>query len=58
MTSPITSRARCTASRRRSAEKLAQACETTAANTVAAAPDVELIHPGVLKYFREIGVVK
>src|SRR5713101_2778585 len=39
-------------------KKLAQACETTAANTVAAAPNVELIHPGVLKYFREIGVVK
>ena len=39
-------------------EKLAQACETTAANTVAAAPDVALIHPGVLKYFREIGVAK
>lgn len=37
---------------------LAQACETTAANTVAAAPDVALIHPGVLKYFREIGVAK
>jgi TRAP transporter TAXI family solute receptor len=39
-------------------KKLAQACETTAANTVAAAPKPELIHPGVLKYFREIGVVK
>jgi len=39
-------------------QKLAQACETTAANTVAAAPDVALIHPGVLKYFREIGVAK
>ena len=39
-------------------EKLAQACETTAANTVAAAPDVALIHPGVLKYFREIGVAR
>jgi TRAP transporter TAXI family solute receptor len=39
-------------------KKLAQACETTAANTVAAAPNMELIHPGVLKYFREIGVVK
>jgi hypothetical protein len=39
-------------------KKLAQACETTAANTVAAAPDVALIHPGVMKYFREIGVVK
>jgi TRAP transporter TAXI family solute receptor len=39
-------------------KKLSQACETTAANTVAAAPSVEFIHPGVLKYFREIGVVK
>jgi TRAP transporter TAXI family solute receptor len=39
-------------------KKLAQACETTAANTVAAAPKAELIHPGVMKYFREIGVVK
>src|SRR3954466_5618969 len=39
-------------------KKLPQACETTAANTVAAAPRLELIHPGVLKYFREIGVAK
>lgn len=39
-------------------QKLTQACETTAANTVAAAPDVSLIHPGVMKYFREIGVAK
>ena len=39
-------------------ERLAQACETTAVNTVAAAPSIELIHPGVLKYFREIGVAK
>jgi TRAP transporter TAXI family solute receptor len=39
-------------------KKLPQACETTAANTIAAAPKVELIHPGVLKYFREIGVAK
>jgi hypothetical protein len=39
-------------------KKLAQACETTAAKTVAAAPNIELIHPGVLKYFREIGVMK
>jgi uncharacterized protein len=38
--------------------KLAQACETTAANTVAAAPSLDLIHPGVLSYLREIGVVK
>jgi uncharacterized protein len=39
-------------------KKLAQACETTAANTIAAAPSQELIHPGVLKYFREIGVAR
>ena len=39
-------------------KKLAQACETTAANTVAAAPNLELIHPGVMKYFREIGMAK
>lgn len=38
--------------------QLPQACETTAANTVAAAPKPELIHPGVMRYFREIGVVK
>jgi TRAP transporter TAXI family solute receptor len=39
-------------------EKLAQACETTVANTVTAAPDVALIHPGVLKYLKEIGAAK
>jgi TRAP transporter TAXI family solute receptor len=39
-------------------KKLPQACETTAANTVAAAPSVDLIHAGVLRYFREIGVAK
>ena len=39
-------------------KKLAQACETTAANTIAAAPNPELIHPGVMKYLREIGVAK
>jgi len=38
-------------------KKLAQACETTVANTIAAAPNLELIHPGVMKYFREIGAV-
>jgi TRAP transporter TAXI family solute receptor len=38
--------------------KLAQACETTAANTIAAAPSAKTIHPGVLRYLREIGVVK
>lgn len=39
-------------------QKLAQACETTAVNTVAAAPEQALIHPGVLRYLREIGLVK
>ena len=39
-------------------KKLAQACETTAANTVMAVPGVALIYPGVAKYFREIGVMK
>src|SRR5579871_5705438 len=39
-------------------KKLAQACETTAANTVAAAPDIALIHPGVMRYLKEIGVAK
>ena len=39
-------------------KKLVQACETTAANTVAATPDVALIHPGVLRHLREIGLVK
>jgi hypothetical protein len=39
-------------------KNLPQACETTAANTVAAAPNMGLIHPGVMKYLKEIGVVK
>src|SRR3954466_3955937 len=39
-------------------KKLPQACETTAANTVAAAPNAALIHPGVMNYFREVGMVK
>src|SRR5580765_7052989 len=38
-------------------KKLRQACETTAANTVAAAPNAGLIHPGALKYFPRIGGV-
>jgi uncharacterized protein len=38
-------------------EKLPQAKETTAANTVAAAPDLALIQPGVARYLREIGVL-
>jgi TRAP transporter TAXI family solute receptor len=36
--------------------KLDQARETTAANTLAAAPRVDLIHPGVRKYLCEIGL--
>jgi TRAP transporter TAXI family solute receptor len=39
------------------AKRLEQARETTAANTVAAAPKRELIHPGVRRYLREIGLV-
>ncbi len=38
--------------------RLAQAAETTAANTVAAAPRPEVIHPGVQRYFREIGLLR
>jgi TRAP transporter TAXI family solute receptor len=38
--------------------RLAQAKETTTANTAAAAPRVELIHAGVRKYLREIGLMK
>jgi TRAP transporter TAXI family solute receptor len=37
-------------------KRLAQAAETTPANTAAAAPKPELIHPGVRKYLREIGL--
>lgn len=40
------------------AARLAQARETTAANTLAAAPRKELIHPGVLRYLREIGLTQ
>ncbi len=38
------------------AARLEQARETTLANTVAAAPRKDLIHPGVLRYMREIGI--
>ena len=38
--------------------RLAQARESTLANTLAAAPRVELIHPGVQKYMRVIGLLK
>jgi len=40
------------------AARLDQARETTMANTVAAAPRVELIHPGAQKYLREIGLLR
>jgi TRAP transporter TAXI family solute receptor len=40
------------------AGKLDQARESTLENTLAAAPTRELIHPGVLKYMKEIGVLK
>jgi TRAP transporter TAXI family solute receptor len=40
------------------ASRLDQARETTAANTVAAAPRQDLIHPGALKYFREAGLAR
>jgi len=38
--------------------KLEQARETTAANTAAAAPRPELIHPGVMRYLREAGIAR
>ena len=38
--------------------KIDQAQESTLANTLAAAPTRDLIHPGVLKYMREIGLLK
>jgi TRAP transporter TAXI family solute receptor len=39
-------------------EKLAQARETSLRATVDAAPRTDLIHPGVLAYMREIGLVR
>jgi uncharacterized protein len=39
-------------------KKLPQARETTAANTLAAAPSADLIHPGTLRYLREIGLAR
>jgi TRAP-type uncharacterized transport system substrate-binding protein len=38
------------------ARRLPQARETTAANVAAGATRAELIHPGVLRYLREIGL--
>lgn len=40
------------------AKRLPQAHETTAANTVAAAPRRDLIHPGVLRYLEEAGLLR
>ena len=40
------------------AARLDQAKESTAANLVAAAPRVELIHPGALRYLREAGLAR
>src|SRR5262249_57456860 len=40
------------------AARLPQASETTAANTVAAAPRRDLIHPGVQSYLNEVGLLK
>jgi TRAP transporter TAXI family solute receptor len=37
-------------------KRLAQAAETTPQNTAAAAPKPELIHPGVRKYLKELGL--
>lgn len=39
-------------------KRLTQAQESTMANTVAAAPRLDLIHPGALRYLREIGAVR
>lgn len=39
-------------------KKLDQAKESTLENTLAAAPTRDLIHPGVLKYMQEIGLLK
>ena len=39
-------------------KRLAQARESTMANTLAAAPRVDLLHPGTQRYLREIGLLK
>ena len=38
--------------------RLEQARESTLSNTLAAAPRIDLIHPGVQKFMREIGLLK
>lgn len=40
------------------AQRLPAAAETTAANTAAAAPRADMLHPGVLRYLREAGLVR
>ena len=40
------------------ARRLPQAAETTAANTVGAVTRLDLIHPGALRYLREIGLAR
>ena len=40
------------------ATRLPQARETTAANTVEATPRLDLLHPGVQRYLREIGALR
>jgi uncharacterized protein len=40
------------------AQRLAQARETTAANTLASVPNAALLHPGVVRYFREAGLLR
>lgn len=40
------------------ARRLSQARETTAANTVAAVPRADLLHPGVQRYLREAGLLR
>jgi TRAP transporter TAXI family solute receptor len=39
-------------------QRLAQAHATTAANTIAAAPRIEMLHPGVARYLRELGLLQ
>lgn len=39
-------------------KRLPAAAETTAANTFAAAPRSDLLHPGVMRYLREAGIAR
>ena len=39
-------------------KRVEQARESTLENTLAAAPSRDLIHPGVLRYMREIGLTQ